>query len=91
MTFPHTVHLSEKIDSLKPKLALIIFKYLVRNAKKTQHFTITKISWLTLFKKIIDFYTDNQTEPINTLCGQNAELLIVIAGFKRLNKESRGT
>jgi hypothetical protein len=30
---------------LKPKLVWIIFKNSVRTAKKTQHFTVTKISW----------------------------------------------
>jgi hypothetical protein len=32
---------------------LNIFKNSVRTAKKTQHFTITEISWLMLFKEII--------------------------------------
>jgi hypothetical protein len=32
------------INPLKPKLAKIIFKNSVRTAKKTQHFTITKIN-----------------------------------------------
>jgi hypothetical protein len=49
----------------------------VRTAKKTPHFTITKISWLTLFKEVIDVYSENHTKPANTLCGENAELLIV--------------
>jgi hypothetical protein len=35
-------------------------------AKKTQHFTITKINWLTLFKEIIAVYSENHTKPINT-------------------------
>jgi hypothetical protein len=59
---------------------LIIFKNSVRTAKKTPHFTITKINWLTLFKKIIAVYSENHAKHINTLCGQNAELLIVKAG-----------
>jgi hypothetical protein len=41
------------INPLKPKLVLIIFKNSVRTAKKTQHFTITKINWLMLFKEMI--------------------------------------
>jgi hypothetical protein len=40
---------------------------------------MTTINWLTLFKEIIAFYCENRTKPINTLCGQNAELLIVTA------------
>jgi hypothetical protein len=33
-----------------------------------------------LFKKIITVYTEIHMEPINTLCGHNAELLIVKTG-----------
>jgi hypothetical protein len=33
-----------------------------------------------LFKKIIAVYTENHTKPVSTLCGQNADLLIVKAG-----------
>jgi hypothetical protein len=29
------------------------------------------------FKEIITVYYENNMKPINTLCGQNAELLIV--------------
>jgi hypothetical protein len=45
----------------------------VRTAKKTPHFTITKINWLTLFKEVIAVYSENHTKPINVLCGQNAD------------------
>jgi hypothetical protein len=55
-------------------------KYSVRTAKKTLHFTITTINRLTLFKGIIAVYSENRTELINALCGQNAELLNVKAG-----------
>jgi hypothetical protein len=57
----------------------MLFKNSVRTAKKTQHFAITKINWLTLFKEIIAVYTADHT-TINTLCGKNAELLNVKAG-----------
>jgi CRISPR/Cas system-associated protein Csm6 len=67
-------------NTLKPKLVQIIFNNSVRTALKTQHFTITKINWLTLFRKIIAVYSENHTKPLNTMCGQNAELLIVKAG-----------
>jgi hypothetical protein len=33
-----------------------------------------------LFKEIIAVYHENHTKPINTLCGQNAELLNVKSG-----------
>jgi hypothetical protein len=31
----------------------MLFKNSVRTSKRTPHFTITKINWLTLFKEII--------------------------------------
>jgi hypothetical protein len=37
-------------NPLKPKLVQIIFKDSGRTSKRTPHFTITKINWLTLFK-----------------------------------------
>jgi hypothetical protein len=49
-------------NPLIPRLVWIIFKNSVRTAKKTQHFTITKINWLTLFKEIIAVYTENLTK-----------------------------
>jgi hypothetical protein len=63
------------INSLKPKLVQIIFTDSVRTAKKTQHFTIKKINWLTLFKEIIAVYTENHTKDTNN----KADLLIVKA------------
>jgi hypothetical protein len=30
-----------------------------------------------VFKEIIDVYSENHTKPLNTLCGQNAKLLII--------------
>jgi hypothetical protein len=65
---------------LKLKLVYIILNNSVPATKKTQHFTITKINWLMLFREIIAVYSENHTRPINTLCGQNAELLIVKPG-----------
>jgi hypothetical protein len=38
------------VNPLKPNLVCILFKDLVRTSKRTPHFTITKINWLTLFK-----------------------------------------
>jgi hypothetical protein len=40
---------------------------------------MTTINWLVLFKEIIAVYSENHTKHINTLCGQNAELLSVKA------------
>jgi hypothetical protein len=38
---------------LKTKLVYILFKNPVRTLKRTPNFTITKIKWLMLFKKMI--------------------------------------
>jgi hypothetical protein len=42
---------------LKPKLVQITFKDSDRTAKKTPHFTVTKINRLTVFKEIIAVYS----------------------------------
>jgi hypothetical protein len=63
---------------LKPKLIYVIFKNSVRTAKKTPHFTVTKINRLTLFKEIIAVYSEDHTEHIKI-----QELLIVEACMKR--------
>jgi len=47
----------------------MLFKNSVRTSKRTQHFTITNINWLTLFKEITAVYTENHTKPVNTKCG----------------------
>jgi hypothetical protein len=60
------------------KERITIFKKSVLTSKKTQHFTITKIIRLMCLE-IIVVCTENHMKPINTLCGQNAELLIVKA------------
>jgi hypothetical protein len=44
----------------------MLYKNSVRTSKRTPHFTITKINWLTLFKEIIAVYSENHTNPINT-------------------------
>jgi hypothetical protein len=44
----------------------MLFKNSVRTSKRTPHFTITKINWLTLFKEIISVYNENHMESINT-------------------------
>jgi hypothetical protein len=54
----------------------MLFKNPVRTSKRTPHFTITKINFLTLFKEIIAVYIDNHAKPINT----KAALLNVRAG-----------
>jgi hypothetical protein len=46
----------------------MLFKNPVRTSKRTPHFTITKINWLTPFKKIIAVYSENHAKPINAKC-----------------------
>jgi hypothetical protein len=52
-------------NTSKPLLFKIIFKNLVRTAKKTQLFTVEEINRLTLFKKIIAVYSENRTKHIH--------------------------
>jgi hypothetical protein len=56
-----------------------MFEISDQTANKTQLVTMTTINWLMLCREIIADYCENHTKPINTLCGQNAELLNVIA------------
>jgi hypothetical protein len=44
----------------------MLFKNPVRTSKRTPHFTITTINWLTLFKERIPVYAENNTKPTNT-------------------------
>jgi hypothetical protein len=46
----------------------MLFKNPVRTSKRTPHFTITKINWLTLFKEIIAVYSENHAKPTNIKC-----------------------
>jgi hypothetical protein len=40
---------------------------------------MTTISWLMMFREIITVHCENHTKTINTLCGQSAQLLNIIA------------
>jgi hypothetical protein len=40
----------------------MLFKNPVRTSKRTPHFTITKINWLTLFKEVIAVYGENHAK-----------------------------
>jgi hypothetical protein len=51
----------------------MLFKNSVRTSKRTPHFTITKINWLTLFKEIIAVYSENNRKATK----KSTELLIV--------------
>jgi hypothetical protein len=52
--------------SIEVEARLNNIKNSVRTTKKTQHFTITKINWLTLFKEIIAVYSEKHTKHTNT-------------------------
>jgi hypothetical protein len=45
------------------------------NSKKTQHFCLTNIKWLALFKEIFTVYSENYMKPICS--GKIVELLLV--------------
>jgi hypothetical protein len=63
------------------KLKLIqIFKNSFLTSKYMKCISIANINWLVLFREIIAIYSENHTKPIYTLCGQNAELLILKVG-----------
>jgi hypothetical protein len=59
---------------MKLKLSLLLFKYSVPTSKKTQPISITRPQLVNAV------YSQNHMKPINTFCGQNAELLTVKAG-----------
>jgi hypothetical protein len=66
----------------------MLFKNPVRTSKRTPHFTITKINWLTLSKEIIAVYTDNPMKPIK----QNAGLLnVTVGGACSYHRASKGS
>jgi hypothetical protein len=44
----------------------MLFKNSVRTSKRTPHFTITKINWLTLFKEIIAVYSETHKYRMNS-------------------------
>jgi hypothetical protein len=52
-----------------PKLGWTL-KYSVPSTNKMQGISITKISYLMLFKEIIAVYYENDKKPIDTLCGK---------------------
>jgi hypothetical protein len=52
-----------------------MFNNSVRTGKKTLHFTVTNVNWLTLFKEIIAVCIENYTSRSSSI--RNSELLIV--------------
>jgi hypothetical protein len=66
---PRTMGPIENTLTIRPPRALKLFfitlKNSIRTSKRTQHFTITKITWLTLFKEIIAVYSENHKKCIH--------------------------
>ena len=58
----------------------IIYKDPVRTAQETHFVSVIKTSQLMLYREIIAVCSQINTKHINTLCGQNVELLNVILG-----------
>jgi tryptophanase len=56
------------------------FKDPVRTAQKAHSVPVTKTSQLMLYREIIAVCSEIHTKHINTLCGQNVELLSVKPG-----------
>jgi hypothetical protein len=55
----------------------MLFKNPVRTSKRTSHFTITKINWLTLFKEMIAVYTEDHTKHTNAECNVSDEQMLL--------------
>jgi hypothetical protein len=58
------IHFAEAahVATMAPRGILLLFNNSVSTTNKTQHLTITKIIWLTLFKEIIAVYIENHTK-----------------------------
>jgi len=61
----------------RPKLILTIYKDPVRTAQYTRPVSVTKTSQLMLYREIMAVCSEIHTKHINTVCGQNVELLNV--------------
>jgi hypothetical protein len=61
----------------RDKFIYVIFKSSVRTSQETHHVSTTEPNQLTLFREIIAVYCENHREHTNTLCEQNAGLLVL--------------
>jgi len=61
----------------KRRLTWIVFKHSIRTAQQTLCNSVIQTSQLTLYREIITVCSQIHTKHINTLCGQNVELLNV--------------
>jgi hypothetical protein len=53
----------------------------VRTSQETHYVSATKPNRLMLFRETVAVYCENRTEHIDTLCGQNAEILHIRIQF----------
>jgi hypothetical protein len=60
----------------------IIFKSVLPTSQKTYCLSVTKTSWILLFREIIAEYTENCTDLTNIMCGENREVLTAKANSK---------
>jgi hypothetical protein len=56
------------LNTLKPNLVFMLFKYSVLTSKKAQPITITKIDRLMMFKEIIAVCSKNNMKSVSILC-----------------------
>jgi hypothetical protein len=59
------------LKKLNPFEAEACLNNIKNSVPKQKHFSITKISWVMIFREIA-VYSENETKPVNSLCGQNA-------------------
>lgn len=77
------LHIRAQKNSLTPwsQNSKDMCKHSVHTTNKIQHFSVTKINWLILFRKIIiTVSSENYTKPMKRLCGHSAELQTVTVG-----------
>jgi hypothetical protein len=65
----------------------MLFKNPVRTSKRTPHFTITKINWLTLFKETIAVHSENHT---NHKIQNTALQIVQISGIYNYQQALKG-
>jgi hypothetical protein len=61
----------------RDKFIQVIYKSSVCTSQETHHVSATKSNRLMLFRETVAVYSENHTKHINTLCGQNAGLLVL--------------
>jgi hypothetical protein len=64
-------------EPFKAETHLYIYKTSILTAKKTPHFTVTKINWLTLFKEIIAVYCENRIYEDGTFAYSNLRFICI--------------